>query len=431
MRKTLSVLLLIVGTIFGAEVLAQTSSINTYSPYTFYGIGDFATQGSASQISMGGAGIAYRSTSSMNLLNSANLGNTGQRTVLFDVALEGANIYSKTETANTSYNTFNIRDIALQLSLANRMGVSISMTPYTEIGYRIELEESDPSILANIGQVKYLYDGEGGITQFKLGYGVGITKNISLGADFYYYHGTIKRNYTASITSTIQPTSTSSTYGNTVTNIARVMYGVGFQASPIYNNKRVLTFAGTYHLGGDLNPSTTSKITIGNLFADTISYGDMDYDYVVPGKLVVGTSYQTTKLSLSADYTYQNWEGANDDDDVNSVSYFNNNALRIGGEYTPDKGNIRSIFKRITYRAGFSTENYYVKVNDQEIRDRAVSVGVGFPMKYASKSTINLGAQFGQRGTIYNGLIRERYVKLSIGINFFGEDYWFMKYKYD
>ena len=33
----------------------QNSSLNTFSPYTFYGIGDFATQGPGYIRSMGGA----------------------------------------------------------------------------------------------------------------------------------------------------------------------------------------------------------------------------------------------------------------------------------------------------------------------------------------------------------------------------------------
>ncbi len=39
---------------------AQESSINSFSPYTFYGLGDITTQGTSYIRSMGGAGVAMR-----------------------------------------------------------------------------------------------------------------------------------------------------------------------------------------------------------------------------------------------------------------------------------------------------------------------------------------------------------------------------------
>ncbi len=431
MRKTLSVLLLVMGTIFFVEASAQSGSINTFSPYTMYGVGDIVSQGSASQQAMAGSGIAYRSSTSMNLLNPANLGNTGQRTVMFSMGFEGANVYANSATSSNSYNTFNIRDISLQLSLSSRMGLSFSMTPYSEVGYKIELEETDPDIIANVGQVKYLYEGEGGITQFKLGYGLELAKNLSLGAEVIYYHGSIARSYSAVITPTIQSSAASSTCGISETNISRILYGVGAQYSPIRNKNRALTIAATYKLGGNLNPEISDKVTVSNMYTDTVSCSVTDASFFIPGQTTVGVSYQTSKLALNIDYNIQNWAGLNAEDETNSITYSNSNTIRAGFEYTPDRGNIRSAFKRISYRAGVSTGNYYVKIDDNTINNTALSIGVGMPMKYASLSTLNFGAEFGQRGTTNNGLVRERYIKFSIGFNFFAEDYWFMKQKYD
>ena len=89
------------------------SSINTFSPYTFYGVGDFAVQGPSYLRAMGGAGVAFHSPGMSNSLNPAALGAMQRNTFLFNFGMEGQNFYSKTVDKKTSYNTFNIRDVAV------------------------------------------------------------------------------------------------------------------------------------------------------------------------------------------------------------------------------------------------------------------------------------------------------------------------------
>lgn len=96
-----------------AAAWAQSSSLNTFSPYTFYGIGDFSTQGPGYMRSMGGAGIGLRNALKINYLNPASYSILKQKTFLFNVEIEGNNTYSKTSAAKTSHNSFNVRDIAL------------------------------------------------------------------------------------------------------------------------------------------------------------------------------------------------------------------------------------------------------------------------------------------------------------------------------
>ncbi|MBO7311672.1 MAG: hypothetical protein J6U82_02550, partial [Alistipes sp.] len=52
-------------------VSAQSSSINAYSPYSMYGMGEILTPGSAQMRSMGGVGIALRNYGQINPLNPA------------------------------------------------------------------------------------------------------------------------------------------------------------------------------------------------------------------------------------------------------------------------------------------------------------------------------------------------------------------------
>ena len=127
----------------------QNSSLNTFSPYTFYGIGDFATQGPGYIRSMGGAGIGFRNSLKINYMNPASYSILRQKTFLFNVEMEGMNTYSKTSAAKTSHNSINVRDLSLAFPLARGVGIGFSMTPYSSVGYRVDMDETDPFFLAN------------------------------------------------------------------------------------------------------------------------------------------------------------------------------------------------------------------------------------------------------------------------------------------
>ena len=109
---------------------AQENSLNAYSPYTLYGVGELHTPGTVAQRSMGGVGVAMQSNLVYNPLNPAALGNTMQQSFIFNFGTEGQNFYSKQGDAKTSFNTFNVRDIAIQFPLAKKLGMSASVTPY-------------------------------------------------------------------------------------------------------------------------------------------------------------------------------------------------------------------------------------------------------------------------------------------------------------
>jgi hypothetical protein len=72
-----------------------------------------------------------------------------------------------------------------------------------------------------------------------------------------------------------------------------------------------------------------------------------------------------------------------------------------------------------------------VVLNNTPISDVALTMGVGIPIRVTGLSNVNLGLELGQRGTTKAGLVRENYLNFTIGFSFFGEDYWFMKVKYD
>ena len=74
------------------SVAAQTSATNAFSPYSMYGIGELNTQGTLPMRSMGGVGLAWRSTSMSNLLNPAGYSATLRKSFIFNFGAEGMHV---------------------------------------------------------------------------------------------------------------------------------------------------------------------------------------------------------------------------------------------------------------------------------------------------------------------------------------------------
>ena len=128
---------------------------------------------------------------------------------------------------------------------------------------------------------------------------------------------------------------------------------------------------------------------------------------------------------VGADFEWQKWE----DFEVFGVKDSLNNSFRvtIGGEFTPKHTNISSLFKRMTYRAGVRYNQTYLTFFDKNITEFGISFGVGFPLKN-SKTGIDLGFEYGRRGTTANNLIQENVFTISVGVSI--QENWFMKRKY-
>ena len=187
-----------------AGLAAQTSSINAFSPYTMYGIGEINTPGTLPMRSMGGAGVAMRNPGMMNVLNPAAYSAVPQKSFLFSFGLEGQNYYNFQSgdgaKKKSVYNAFNFHDIAVLLPLTRRLGLGVSLMPYSSVGYRTkffrEFDSSDP-VWGNVGPVQYTYQGEGDVTEVKLGVGWEVAKHFSIGLAAQYFWGKIARSYVA------------------------------------------------------------------------------------------------------------------------------------------------------------------------------------------------------------------------------------------
>ena len=465
-KNTLIKLVVAAAAMFPFAVSAQTSSINAFSPYTMYGIGEQNTPGTLQMRSMGGAGVAMRSVSTVNLLNPAAYSAAPQKTFLFNFGLEGQNYYNAQTVGGvgkrTAYNTFNFHDIAFQMPVAKRLGLGFSLTPYSSVGYRTkyyhEYDPEDP-IYANVGNIQYNYQGEGDVTEVKVGLGWEPFKNFSVGIAAQYYWGDIDRTFVMTPTAITGEGTFTSTVGQDNYSISSIKGQVGVQWNAILNAKRILTFGATYDFGGDLNPEVTKKLYIGDLY-NTVVKGDTTHlKLVLPRQLAVGAYYQTGRWAVGVDYVFQNWGGRNSGYEMTGtsgsgenkteykVAYTNTSTIKMGVEYPPNRYDARHFLKRWSYRAGFRYGAYNQTFNGDKLAQYAVTAGIGLK---------ELCEKFRAGGDDYNAImaklladrlteafaeavhsfVRQQYFKFALGFTLSAGqmengEYWFMRSKFD
>jgi hypothetical protein len=415
-----------------AALNAQEISLNAFSPYTMYGVGELHTPGTVAQRSMGGVGVAMQSNLVHNPLNPAALGNMMQQSFIFNFGLEGQNFYAKQGDAKTSFNSFNVRDIAIQFPITKRLAMSASVTPYSSVGYRILTEEKNPDVLADIGYVDYYYTGEGSITEAKLAMGWEPFKRFYIGASAMFYVDDIDRFNTTRITALTagQGTFSSASKLNNLS-ASRIMGNVGVQYHIIMKPKAALTVGAVYDFGGELKAKTKEFISSNNVFSDTVSMKKGVSPIALPRSISAGLYFHSPKVVAGFDYVYQDWESKNEYDEVNKVGYTNTHTYKLGVQFTPNRGDVRRVLNRWSYRMGARYGQSYMTFYGTKLPEVALTLGVGIPIKLFGTSSIDVGVELGRRGTLSNGLIRDNYFKISLGMSMFGEDYWFSRYKID
>jgi len=153
-------------------------------------------------------------------------------------------------------------------------------------------------------------------------------------------------------------------------------------------------------------------------------------DFVYPSQLTFGLGLaQERKWSLSAEVSAQKTSNLSISTvDLDNVAYQDALKFRMGGFYIPDYNSFSSMLKRIVYRGGFRFEETGINVNGNAISEFGMSFGLGLNLG-RSFSNINIGVEYGGRGTKDNGLVQESFVNVFVGLSL--SDKWFEKRLYD
>lgn len=404
------------------------SQENNASPYSYFGIGDIKFKGTAENRSMGGLGILPDSIH-VNLQNPATYASLIFTT--YTIGASNSKTKFKTNSASDDANRTTVDYIAVAIPY-NKFGFAFGLMPYTAVGYRIENSTFDPS--DNLTRFRR-FNGNGGLNRVFGGVAYRITPKFNIGADFQYNFGQVEtKSITGIKEASIQyPTReiNNSDYNGMSVNIGAVYQGK--------LGKYDWVTSATYTPESKLKSSTERQlatITITNsnneIVHDQIDTTVSTSSVKMPSKATFGTGFgQNRNWFIGAEYTFQqSQELGSRFDDVTNAKFETAHKFSLGGYFIPKYASFTSYLSRVTYRAGARYEKTGLVINGEAINDMGLSLGVGLPIGgRIGGSNLNLGVEFGQRGTTKANLIKENYVNLFVSLSI--NDRWFQKRKYE
>ncbi|MGH1383773.1 outer membrane protein transport protein [Kordia sp.] len=414
----------------------------TTSPYSFLGIGDLKFKGTTENRSMAGMSI-YSDSIHINLQNPAAYGNLKFTTYTLGASYSQLRLESSAGTDKGSSTALDYLAVAFPIS--SKMGVGFGIVPFSSVGYNFEgIGESG---IASAPYKFAQYEGEGGLNSVFVSLGYKITKAFSVGATVNYNFGNIKNQNTEFLgelndSGLFFRTLNYGTRSKDESKLSGLSYNLGAYYETKFNDKLSLTTSLTFSPQSDLTSRNTRELSALNVTGtggEIISPGQVDQvdlgnrtktDLVLPTKLSFGAGIgEKNKWFAGAEYTLQNnSDFGNSLTTIENVNYDNGSKIAAGGFYIPKYNSFTSYWERVTYRAGIRYESTGIMVRNEGINDFGMSFGVGLPVA-RSLSNINLGVEFGKRGTLNSGLIKENYVNFHISLSL--NDKWFIKRKYN
>ncbi|GAA4782618.1 membrane protein [Olivibacter ginsenosidimutans] len=389
---------------------------------------------------MGGLSTGVRSLggySNINVANPAAYSNIHLST--FDIgAYMNRTILEKDGKSEGSGN-FALNHINFAIPLSQQSAFSFGLMPFSDMGYNYSTPTSFGNADTTIANKAFA--GEGGISKAYIGYGIQFGKHFSVGANISYLFGTLNNISGIEFPNQIGTTNSRIEHKR---EIHGFNYDLGVQYHTLLNKNTLLTLGYTNSLNTNLT-STASEIvtrissnvsegTINSVLDSVRSYSGKEETIKLPMRQSFGFSInRADKWLLGADIRYAKWSDYKDGSLLDDQTKFEDSyGASIGGQWTPDITSIK-YWNAVDYRFGLRYDKTYLNLNGQNIKDMALSVGLGLPIRadrtLLAYYKINLSAEVGQRGTLSNNLVKERYFNFTV--SFMLNDRWFQRYKYD
>ncbi len=407
-----------------SQAFAQPSRANKEnSPYSAYGIGEEQNSVSALLRGMGSVSSAYSNPTALNTDNPASYGSLRLTTyeaggMASSRTLTGGGDKYKTGRATFSY--FNIG-----IPLGKHAGLAFGLKPYSRVYYRID----DTLNFPGIGNAYKSFLGDGSTNYGFIGLG-GKVKGFSLGVNFGYLFGTIENSSYIVALNSDSSKSFNSEFSR-YTKIGGIYWKGGAMYEYALQNNKMIRVGATATLNQQLN---ASRDDFWITHSTVVSLTDTAYrQNLIKGKIELPMSYSAgvqfmaaDKWMVGLDYSGAQWSQFRSYGLADSLA--NSYKIAAGGEYTPNALALHKYFSRVTYRLGFTYGADNIKLRNTQLNFYSVTFGASLPFRRGT-DRVHTAFEIGSRGTESNGLMREGFVRFSLGLSF--NDKWFIKSKYE
>ncbi len=404
---------------FLSIAFAGYSQQNTASPYSYFGIGQVLFNGTEDAKAMGGLGIKGDSLS-LNLINPASYSHLK----FTNFSVGGTTSFNKLKSATQSDNAnrTTLDYIAVGIPMG-KFGGAFGLVPFSATGYRLQSVFTDDAGY----QRSQTFSGSGSINRFFVGLSYFVTPKLSVGANFEYNFGNLENQITENVENVVT--------GTRELNEATIR-GVSTNFGALYKDKindklevySSLLYAPKASLSSD-NNRNIAVVTYGSAgnenIIDETDITVTNEDVIIPSKFALGFGLgEKNKWMIGTEVTFlQNSQMNNRfSNNLQNYAYENGQKFVVGGFYIPKFDSFSSIFNRSVYRAGFRYSKSGLVINNENINDYGMNFGIGIPV---GLSKVDVGFEYGKRGTTNSNLVQENYFNISIGLSL--SDKWFRK----
>lgn len=426
--------------VLGVSAFGQDGEYLSYTPYSVFGIGNlFGPAPSAYNAGMAGVGIASRNNRYLNTVNPAAVAVRDSLALMIDFSLFNTNTVYSQKDGGASHisanNATNIGGFAISFPIWNKLSAVAGLRPYSSVGYDFSSSTAD----ADNGVVSYSSSGIGSLYNVYGGVAVDLWKKLSLGAEADYIFGKIEKNAVQDFSNSGYNEAQS--YKTLTLNAFTGRFGAQYEQK-IGKNLR-LGLGATYGLAANIHgyndgtfysAGSVQNMTLPSSYADTLR---ADSGIRLAGELGLGISINyMDRFRAELDYTRADWTNSGMDSakgfSVTDAKQSFANAVRqgvsLGMEYVPNRNDVRYYYRRISYRAGAYWHDEYYTVAGRPVNTVGITLGATLPV-FRWYNGLSITVDAGQRGPFDGSLVRENFVKFTVGVNLF--DIWFQQPKYE
>ncbi len=400
------------------------------SPYSALGIGDIAPSGSIASDAMGGTGLTFGNGIYLNTANPAMLAKN--RFVTFSTGMRGQ--YRTLSDGTNSQSDFgvNLSQVMMAFPLKPKWSMSLGLRPHSSVEYEARYVKP---VTGTTNNVQYIYKGSGGFSKATLGTGHLIGKSLYIGVEGAYYFGNISRD----TTSRLLLNDGEDYYLRYTDRVNAKGFGAkgGFVWQQKLAEKWYLNVGGTYEVQSKLNANQLRSLTTliegqngPQILKKPDTLGIANGNMILPSQYSLGISLESPlKWIFALEYSKQDWKQYRNFQGVAEPSLTASERFAAGIEFLP-KVTSTAYFDQVFYRVGFQQVKTPYIINNTQVIDRSISFGLSTPLGFRNLSYIDFGVALGNRGVAGNGLVKENYVKLSLGFSLI-DTRWFLKSKID
>ena len=428
-------------------VLAQGQQ-GSGSPYSAYGFGELMGSTQVVRATMGGVGIAMFDPYGVDPSNPAAY--AGLNRPVFEIGTALRNMKFTSSEVSSSGGRADFLGFSLGVPFnRGRSGLAFGLAPVTNVGYLIS---NSVPLSSGEGDVRYEYSGDGGLNKAYFGLAqaiegkrdsLGHGNRLTMGANVNYLFGRVDETRKA-----IYPTG--GYYNTTAYNslyVGDVVFTVGGQFQGDLVKRTSLETSGLRYMVGISAELGTELGAERSELVSSFYYGptgvEIPYDTVqvtegargsvsLPASIGFGAGVFNSHWNVSLEHRRRDWTQLTREGDgiVQRGALAPQGTTSLGASFRP-AGDVGGTFlQRSIYRMGLRYMQDYLVVNDTQLSEFGMSFGMSIPvMGSSTRSRISFGAELGERGTLADGLIKECFADVYIGISITPDirEQWFKK----